>query len=338
MSAHVGAEAPDIAIRERPPRPKRLSRKMLLAGVLAAGGIMAFALWVGLSERTSPVMAAESRAGAAQAPQTIEDAAAQYGADELAPPEMFTDAASNDAGALTLGEEATSFAPAQPPIADEAAPAAPILFALPARPPSLGAHTARLSPPASRYEIKAGDTISAALVTALNSDAEGRVVAQVTAPVYDSLSGDHLLIPQGARLLGAYSSAVRYGDERIVVVWDRLILPNGWSIELGAMQATDAQGAAGISDTVDHHLDRLGIAVVLSSLMSVMANESEDESNDVGLRASVADAAAQQAAQTGARIVERDLAVRPTLRVRAGASVRVLVTRDLVLAPYAPSR
>lgn len=338
MNSRPDVETPDIAIRERPPSPKRLSRKVLLAGALAAGGIIAFALLAGLSERPSRVTRAESRAGAASPPQTIEGAAAQYGADELAAPDMFV------AG---VGQGATDLAPPAEPAPGlseqssnegERSEAAPILFSLAPGQDAPGVHAARLHPPASRYEVKAGDTINAALVTALNSNAEGRVVAQVSAPVYDSVTGDHLLIPQGARLLGSYSSNVRYGDDRIVFAWDRLILPNGWSIELGAMNATDAQGAAGVGDTVDHHLDRLGVAVVLSSLMSVMANEAEDEDERDSWSASVGDAAGQQAAQTGARIVDRDLAVRPTLRVRAGASVRVLVTRDLVLAPYAAPR
>ena len=166
-------------------------------------------------------------------------------------------------------------------------------------------------------------------------DAPGRVIAQVTAPVYDSVTGDHLLVPQGARLIGTYSNGVRYGDNRIVLAWNRLILPNGWSIDLQHMEATDASGASGLRDRTDNHLDRLAAAVVLSSIISVGANEAESDDED-GFGQSLGDAAAQQAAQSGARIVDRELSVRPTLNVRAGAPVRVLVTRDIVLRRFRP--
>jgi type IV secretion system protein VirB10 len=191
----------------------------------------------------------------------------------------------------------------------------------------------RLSPPRSRYEIQSGQVIPAALVTALTSDLPGRVIAQVTAPVYDSVSGDYLLIPQGTRLLGTYESGARYGDSRLLLIWNRLILPNGWSINLREMNASDPEGASGLRDRTDNHLGRLTGAIGLSAIISIIANESEDEDN-ASLSQSVGDAAAQQAAQTGARIVDRELSVRPTLRVRAGAPVRVLVMRDIELRPY----
>ncbi len=175
-------------------------------------------------------------------------------------------------------------------------------------------------------------------MTALNADLPGTVIAQVTAPVYDSVSGDHLLIPQGSRLIGTYQSGARYGDRRVLLVWNRLILPNGWSINMQGMEASDPAGAAGLTDRTDHHLDRLAAAVLLSSIIGVAANETEDDDEGSSLSQSLGDAAAQQAAQTGARIVDRELNVRPTLTVRAGAPVRVLVSRDIQLRPYASAR
>jgi type IV secretion system protein VirB10 len=175
--------------------------------------------------------------------------------------------------------------------------------------------------------------IPAALVTALNSDLPGRVIAQVTAPVYDSVSGNYLLIPQGARLIGTYDNGTSYGDQRLLLVWNRLILPNGWSVNLQGMEASDPSGASGLRDRTDNHLGRLAGAIGLSAIISVIANESED-SEGGSLTQSVGDAAAQQAAQTGARIVDRELTVRPTLRAREGAPVRVLVTQDIRLRPY----
>jgi type IV secretion system protein VirB10 len=189
-------------------------------------------------------------------------------------------------------------------------------------------------PPASPYELQAGTVIPAALVTAVNSDLPGKVIAQVTAPVYDSITNDHLLIPQGARLIGTYESEVLYGDTRVFLAWDRIIMPNGWSLDLGGMAATDPSGAAGVSDKTDNHLGRLGGAIALSAVLSVIANEAEDKS-EAGFTRSLGDAAAQEAARTGGRIVDRELTMRPTLRVRPGAPVRVLVTTDLSLNPYA---
>ncbi len=156
----------------------------------------------------------------------------------------------------------------------------------------------------------------------------------MTAPVYDSVTGDHLLIPQGSRLIGAYDNGATYGDKRLLLVWNRLILPNGWSINLRDMIGADPAGASGLRDRTDNHLDRLAGAIGLSAIISVIANEAEGDQERRSLSQSVGDAAAQQAAQTGGRIVDRDLAVRPTLRVRAGGSVRMLVTRDIQLRPY----
>lgn len=354
------APAPEIAIRTQPPSPKRLSRKVLLAGSLAAGAVVAFALVNGLSERPDRSGAGDETAVAAAGgpPESIQQAQSQYGAGdlprgqfdaedtslasegELLPPEdpMWANAR-EPRGQQSEGAQASATQAAPDPQA--LARASPIIFSAERESSAAraddgeGRLDSRLRPPRSRYEIQSGDVIPAALVTALNSDLPGRVIAQVTAPVYDSVTGDHLLIPQGARLIGAYESGTRYGDHRILLVWNRLILPNGWSINLREMAATDSAGASGVSDRTDNHLDRLGAAIGLSAIISVIANGSEDN-NDEGssLSQSVGDAAAQQAAQTGGRIVDRELTVRPTLRVRAGAPVRVLVTRDIELRPY----
>src|SRR5262249_16941818 len=123
----------------------------------------------------------------------------------------------------------------------------------------------QLTPPRSRYEIQAGSVIAAALVTGLNSDLPGRVIAQVTAPVFDIATGDYLVTPHGARVMGKYQNGVRYGDRRVLLVWDRLILPNGWSINLGEMNGADPTGAAGLRDTIDNHLRGLAGAVGLSA-------------------------------------------------------------------------
>jgi type IV secretion system protein VirB10 len=198
-----------------------------------------------------------------------------------------------------------------------------------------GVLDATYAPPRSPYTIHAGATISAALITALNSDQPGRVIAQVSENVFDSVTGETLLIPQGARLIGSYDADTAYGERRLLVVWNRLIMPNGWSIPLSAMPGADAAGSAGLTGEVDAHIGRIAVASLISAVLGVAANESEDE-DDARLSQSIGDAAAQQAAQTGSRIVDRELNVRPTLRIRAGARVRVLVSQDIQLRPYPP--
>ncbi len=353
MNTATTSEAPNLALRAQPPSPKRLSRKVIFAGLILAGIVIAFALVSGLSERPAGRgdTAEAAVAAAGGPPESIQQASADYDAraliggreleidpfdagdgDELAPP--------NDP--LWAGRADTTSAPAGaalPPNPQDVARTSPILFA--GRDASVGAATrtdadrldTRLSPPRSRYELQAGHVIPAALVTELVSDLPGRVIAQVTAPVYDSVTGDHLLIPQGSRLIGTYRDGARYGDNRILLAWNRLILPNGWSINLQNMDGSDPAGASGLRDRTDNHLDRLAAAIALSSIITVGANEVEDNESN-GIMSSLGDAAAQQAAQVGSRIVDRELSVRPTLRVRAGAPVRVVIGRDIQLRPY----
>lgn len=346
----IAGATPALEVHAKPPSPKRLSRKVLLAGALAVGAIVAFALVSGLSDRSGRRSASEESVSAsANPPESVQQAQADYIAEDL--PAGQADASGDPSAqgselpASVEREDGNAATPASVaarqasgPTPEEAAQISAIMFS---RDRSQigddGEHrlNSRLVPPGSRYELQSGHVISAALLTALNSDLSGRVIAQVTAPVYDSVSGEHLLIPQGARLIGAYEGSVRYGDNRLFLVWNRLILPNGWSLNLREMAATDGSGASGLSDRTDNHFDRLGVAIGLSAIVSVIAGESEDDGEGGrSLSQSVGDAAAAQAAQTGGRIVDRELTVRPTLRVRAGAPVRVLVTRDIQLRPY----
>jgi type IV secretion system protein VirB10 len=349
MSATIPDAPPSVALRVKPPSPKRLSRKVIFAGLILAGVIIAFALVSGLSERPDRRGDAHEAAVAAAGgpPESIQQASADYDARTLVGAEMDVDlTAAGTEDVLAPPTDPMWANPTETPNAapgptapdpQETARSSPILFAARGEGAAAGQDAdrldARLAPPRSRYEIQAGHVIPAALVTALSSDLPGRVIAQVTAPVYDSVTGDHLLIPQGSRLIGTYRDGAAYGDRRILLAWNRLILPNGWSINLENMTASDPSGASGLTDATDNHLDRLAAAIVLSSIISVGANEAEDSETN-GVMPSLGDAAAQQAAQSGTRIVDRELSVGPTLRVRAGAPVRVLVTRDLALRPY----
>lgn len=190
--------------------------------------------------------------------------------------------------------------------------------------------------PLSAYEIKAGAVIPAALVTGLNSDLPGPVIAQVTEPVFDHRTGQIVLIPQGTRLIGVYDSQVTYGQDRALVVWTRLVFPSGRSMDLGAMVGADPTGAGGLADRVDTHLPLLARAVGLSSLISVGGAAAQNSLARGGGGAVLQDAAggvASAASQVGQRLVDRDLQHAPTLRIRPGWPLRVLVDKDLVIAP-----
>jgi type IV secretory pathway VirB10-like protein len=194
----------------------------------------------------------------------------------------------------------------------------------------------RVQTPRSPYQLMAGSVIAAALITGLNSDLPGQVVAQVTDDVYDTVSGRFLLVPQGTRLIGKYDSHIAYGQERLLLIWTRLVMPDGSSVVLDNLSATDTQGYAGLEDGVDYHTWRLLKGVVLSSLLGIsseLAANNGTQSNNriiVGLRDSVNNTANE----AGQRIVSKDLALQPTLTVRPGYPVRVLVNRDILLRPY----
>ena len=191
--------------------------------------------------------------------------------------------------------------------------------------------------PASPWEVKAGTIIPAALITAINSDLPGEIIAQVTEPVYDHVTGRTVLIPQGSRLIGQYDSQVAYGQERALIAWNRIVMPDGRSINIGAMGGADLSGAAGLKDRVDGHFWQLARGILLSTVFSVGAASAQDASsrsagsfvlNSAGTGVSAA------AQQVGQQITSRDLNRQPTITVRAGWPLRVLVNKDMILAPY----
>ncbi|MGD8450914.1 MAG: TrbI/VirB10 family protein [Phycisphaerae bacterium] len=190
--------------------------------------------------------------------------------------------------------------------------------------------------PCSPYELKAGAIIPAALVTAINSDLPGDVIGQVTANVYDSVTGRHLLVPQGTRMIGRYNSEVLNGQNRVLIAWQRLIFPNGSSIILEAMPGTDAAGVSGMADRVDYHGAQLAGATLLSTLVALGGNFAADVNREQQELAIVANTVAEQASRVAQRIIDRELDIKPTILIRAGLPLNVLVNRDLELAPYAP--
>ena len=193
----------------------------------------------------------------------------------------------------------------------------------------------RLQPPASPYVLQAGAIIPAALVTGLRSDAPGVATAQVTQDVHDSLGGGFLLIPAGARLVGDYEAEVKSGQSRLRVSWTRLILPSGRSIVLDKLPAADPQGLAGLQDGVDRHGGQILAAAGLSTVLAIGA-ESGASSEESDLVRAIRRGGADAVTDVGRQLVGRSLERAPTLTIRPGAPLRVLLSKDLVLEPYRP--
>lgn len=210
---------------------------------------------------------------------------------------------------------------------------------LPAAPPAAGmtddprlTSPERLQAPASPYILQAGAIIPAALITGLRSDAQGVALAQVTQDVRDSLGGGFLLIPAGARLVGEYAAVTGAGQQRLAVAWTRLILPSGKSIVLDKLATSDAQGMAGLQDGVDRHWREVWAAAALSTVLSVGSEAGASDESD--LARAVRRGGSQVASDVGQQVVGHSLTRLPTLTVRPGAPLRVVLARDLVLEPY----
>ncbi|MGR9281393.1 TrbI/VirB10 family protein [Rhizobium johnstonii] len=190
----------------------------------------------------------------------------------------------------------------------------------------------RVAAPASPNILQAGAVISAALITGIRSDLPGQITAQVTENIYDSPTGRILLIPQGTRVIGQYDNNVQFGQSRVLLVWNRLIFPNGRSIVLERQPGADAEGYAGLQDGVDYHWWDLAKAAGLSTLLSVGA-ELATNSDDRLIQA-IRNGGQDTINDAGQQMVRRQLNIAPTLTIRPGFPVRVIVTRDLVLEPY----
>jgi len=190
-----------------------------------------------------------------------------------------------------------------------------------------------LQTPASPYEVMAGTVISASLLTGLDSDLPGLVTAQVTEAVRDSISGQTLLIPQGSKLIGSYDSVVAFGQSRALVAWQRIVMPDGSSIQIDNLPATDAAGYAGLEDEVDYHTWTLLKGIAMSTLLGV-GTQVTFGSGQSNLVQAIQQSTQQSANQAGQRIVEKDLDIQPTLKIRPGWPLRVIVHKDLILRPY----
>lgn len=192
----------------------------------------------------------------------------------------------------------------------------------------------RIEPAQSPYVLSAGSVIAASLITGLRSDLPGLVTAQVSEKVFDSARGRILLIPQGARLIGSYDSVVAFGQRRALIVWQRLILPDGASLMIENVPATDPSGFSGLADEVDFHTWSLLKGAALSTLLGVGSNLTFSGESD--LVQAIRQSTQQNASRAGDQLVSRNLTIQPTITIRPGAPVRLVVHRDLILQPWNP--
>lgn len=361
----------------RAPRPPvvRLRRGVVTGLVMSGAGLVAGALaWAFV---VHPELRAQAHAarlegregqarGAVRPSEVVTAGPATYAQlDRLPPPRRLGD----DSNVAVAAGGAAASVPRRTPPRPEGVPRPPgladearvsDLFFVPARagsgaaaPTSSGPAAGRaavhpdyaavynaheLLAPLTPFEVKAGAIVPAVLLTAVDTARAGPVVASVTEPVFDTVTGGHLLIPQGARLIGRHEGESRYGDRRAFLAWERLILPNGKSLVLTREPGVDAQGAMGVEGRVDRRLLPLAVATVFAGAITTLGQVARDgdRSGSGGLLGDAGDAAAIEAAQVGGRLIDRELEVRPSIRIRPGARVRVLVTRDLVLEPYRP--
>jgi len=187
------------------------------------------------------------------------------------------------------------------------------------------------------YEIKTGTVIPGIMITGVNSDLPGSMIAQVSQNVYDTATGRQLLIPQGSKLYGAYDSRVIYGQSRVLIAWNRVVFPDGSAVTLGAMPGTDMSGYAGFTDQVDNHYLRIFGSSMLMSLITGSTSYAVDSvSNGAGsgndattVQDAMASALAAQLGQTTQTLLQRNLNIKPTLDIRPGYQFNVVVTKDV---------
>lgn len=196
----------------------------------------------------------------------------------------------------------------------------------------IAANTRSIVKSPSPYTLSAGSVITASLITGVRSDLPGIVTAQISERVYDSATGTILLIPQGTRLVGKYSDAVAFGQRRALILWQRLVFPDGSSLTIEDVPATDASGFAGLADEVDFHSGALLRGVAVSTLLGVGSNLTFAGESEI-VRA-LRESTQQNASRAGEQLVSKNLAIPPTITIRPGAPVRLVVHHDLILQPW----
>jgi len=376
--ASVTAKAPPPGLSMRAPRPpatrlrKSVVQTLVIGGVVLVSGSLAWAFVVQPELRDNArLRAVEGREdqarGSVRPSEAVTDQPATY--DRLPEPRTGPEPEAAEPGVpqpppapprYSAGYAPSRHAPPSGPSPREQAArsglffegqpagngptprpvAAPVSASSRAEASDVGAtyngHT--LTAPLSPYELKAGAIIPAVLLTGVDTARAGPIVATVSQNVYDTVSGRHLVLPQGTRLIGRHEGESAYGDRRAFLTWDRLILPNGKSLVMTGEPGVDAQGAVGVRGQVDRRLFPLLVGTLFAGAITTLGQIARDGDGDGsgGLLGDAGDAAAIEGSQVGGRLVDRELEVRPSIRLRAGAPVRVMITRDLILEPYRP--
>lgn len=371
LTGEAPAKSPPPGLDARAPRPAAVRMRgaavkaVALVGVLLVSGSLAWAFVVQPELRESararkaagreaaaraPVRPAEEIAGqpasydrlpeprtsTAREPGTVEEpgaAGAEPRPSAVPGPAAARQEASAGPSPADLAARSGLFFPAASP--SDAVP--PDRIAAPGGPGrGPGEVASGLAGPPSPYTLLAGTVMPAALLTAVDTARNGPVVAVLTRNVYDTVTGGNLLAPQGSRLIGRSGGDSAWGDRRAFVTWERLILPNGRSLDLGGEAAVDAQGAVGLPGRADRRLIPLLTGVLLGGAVTALGQVARDGDGRGGLLGDAGDAASIEGARVGGRLVEREIEVRPSIRVEAGAAVQVLLTRDLAMERYRP--
>jgi type IV secretory pathway VirB10-like protein len=195
--------------------------------------------------------------------------------------------------------------------------------------------------PRTPYELRAGFVVPATLISGVNSDLPGQIMAQVSQDVYDTPTGKWKLIPQGSRLIGRYSSDVAYGQARILVAWQRIVFPDGKAMDIGSMPGADGAGYAGFTDRVNNHYFRLFASAFLMSGVTAGITLSQNQDGRSGddrrqdASGALSEALGQQLGLVTSQLISKNMNVAPTLEIRPGYRFNVIVTKDMAFSkPY----
>lgn len=350
--------AGQMRLRGDPPVVARLSKRtLMLAAGSAATVIAALSGWALVDHRRGPTPRSVEERAPTRAPEQVADLPKDYLAPSDAP--KLGPALPGDLGRPFLEAKTTpEIAAPAPGLSAEAQSAlaeaqqarssrigvqvtAPAAGSMPVfeapRPSAENSRTPgaelRPSPVPGSHVLQAGAVIPAALVTGIRSDVSGEVIAQVTEDVFDSVQGRYKLVPQGTRIIGAYGASPGFGQRRIALVWTRLLLPDGRSVALDREPAADPQGYAGLTDGVDRRWRALLGASLVSTLLGV-GSQVGAGGGDPQLIQALRSGFASAANQTGQQIVGKTLDVQPTLTIRPGYPVRLLLTKDISLEAW----
>jgi len=197
--------------------------------------------------------------------------------------------------------------------------------------------------PKSPYELRAGNVLPGTLISGINSELPGQIMAQISQNVYDTATGRYLLIPQGTRLVGAYSNQVAYGQRRVLIAWQRIVFPDGKAMDIGSMPGADEAGYGGLNDLVDNHYLRIFGSALIMSVVSAGIQYSQQGNQPIQSNGfyqptatnTLSQALGQQLGHATAQMIQKNMNIAPTLEIRPGFRFNVIVVKDLVFSkPY----